>query len=783
MSLPPTKVPTPTPRPSHTSPTSMPKEADEIAGQPSPDLHLVDEFQSGQLPIGTDRSVQIGYFTWSDGSAVSIEPVRPAEGDDLALPDQAGTNTVLQLNTDIGSAGWAGFTHAFGDEMLDGRTPQDWSPYEGIATWLYGNGSGGTLFIDVQDNRNPDSQSDDAERWSYDIPDDFEGWQYFEMPFDKFRRKDIGNVAPDDGFTLTEVHGYAVGAYGSVAMGQQTYYVDQVALYGQAPERPDEVIFAKTQYSVKEGSKTTLRLKLSKAAEEPVTVHYITVEGSATPDRDFTLLGESVLFEPGTIQQSFQIGALDDVIAEGKEQTLVVLSYPDGAVLGSQARAVLTIRDDELRDPNLVLDFDECPPFAAPEGVALSTVEVAAHADLALPGQSDYEHVLAVTYEAAESPLRFGRSYPTGQDWSGYEGLSFWFYGGGGGEAISVELLDNQATTAADLGPQEWTFIWSDEFNDPRGTPPDPGVWKPEVGDGLLNGIPGWGNGEFEYYTASPENAATDGQSNLLITARDVGTATSGTRCWYGPCEYTSARLITWGRAEFEFGRLDARLKLPQGQGLWSAFWMLGADLAEVGWPQSGEIDIMENVGREPGQVHGTVHGPGYSGSDGIGAGFDLPAGTASEGFHVYAVEWTPDQIRWSVDDVNTFTATVDDIPTGTEWVYDHPFFVILNVAVGGNWPGPPDETTAFPQTMHVDYVRAYGAPDTAERFEYTFPDDVAGWRQITIPFSELSRSAVQRDGAPDDGLGLSEIWGYSWRLQAGNSGSSYLDKLRLEAP
>jgi beta-glucanase (GH16 family) len=303
------------------------------------------------------------------------------------------------------------------------------------------------------------------------------------------------------------------------------------------------------------------------------------------------------------------------------------------------------------------------------------------------------------------------------------------------------------------------------------------------VGDGLLNGIPGWGNGEFEYYTANPENAATDGEGNLVITARELDTATSGLRCWYGPCEYTSARLITWDRAEFKFGRVEARLRLPYGQGLWPAFWMLGADLADVGWPQSGEIDIMESVGFEPTTIHATVHGPGYSGGEGIGAGYDLPQGTVSEEFHVYAIEWTPDQIRWLVDEVNSFTAAADDIPAGTKWVYNHPFFLILNVAVGGNWPGAPDETTAFPQTMHVDYVRVYGAPDTAERFEHTFSDDVSGWKQITIPLAELVRSADQPIGAPDDGLGLIEVWGYGLKLPAGRSGRFYLDRMRLETP
>jgi len=769
-----------------TGPLELPECVDEEGDAEAADperVPLLDDFEDGKLLVGRDGSVQIGYFTWSDGSAVSIATAQVAEGDPLAVPEQAGANTILQLNTDIKSGGWAGFSHAFASESLDKWTSQDWSTYEGIAMWVYGNGTGGTLFVEVQDNRNPDSKSDDAERWSYDIPDDFEGWQYIQMPFEKFRRKDIGNGAPNDGFTLTEVHGYAVGASGSVEMGRQTNYVDQVTLYGRAPERPLEVAFAKTEYSVREGGKTTLRLKLNKPADEPVTVHYTTVEGDATLGRDYALTGEAVTFEPGTMEQSFTINAIDDTIAEGQERTLVVLAEPSGAVLGIQARAILSIRDDEPTDPNLLYDFDQFPPFVTMGGVTLSTEEVAPESDLALPGQPDFENVLAVEYETASEPARFGQTFAEGQDWSGYDGLSFWFYGGGSGDTITVELFDNQATTTADVSPGDWTLVWSDEFDDPAGTPPDPGVWQPEVGDGLLNGIPGWGNGEFEYYTASPENAATDGQGNLVITAREVNTAISNLRCWYGPCAYTSARLTTWGRAEFEFGRVEARLKLPRGQGTWSAFWMLGTDLDRVGWPQSGEIDIVENVGREPATVHGTIHGPGYSGGQGIGAGYDLPAGAVSDDFHVYAVEWTSDQIRWFVDDFNYFTVTAGDVPAGTEWVYNHPFFIILNLAVGGNWPGLPDATTTFPQTMHVDYVRVYGASNASERFEYAFADDFTGWKQIRLPFADFVRSATQPAGAPDDDLTLTEIWGYGLVLSPGSSGSLYLDRMRFETP
>ena len=178
--------------------------------------------------------------------------------------------------------------------------------------------------------------------------------------------------------------------------------------------------------------------------------------------------------------------------------------------------------------------------------------------------------------------------------------------------------------------------------------------------------------------------------------------------CWYGPCRYTSARLKTQGRFAQAYGRFAARIRIPRGQGLWPAFWMLGDNIASVGWPGSGEIDVMENIGREPRVVHGTMHGPGYSGANGIGGPDTLPQGAFADTFHVYAVEWSPGEIRWMVDDTTYFRTTPGSLPPGTRWVYDHPFFLLLNVAVGGGWPGDPDTTTTFPQQMVVDWVRVY---------------------------------------------------------------------------
>ncbi len=256
--------------------------------------------------------------------------------------------------------------------------------------------------------------------------------------------------------------------------------------------------------------------------------------------------------------------------------------------------------------------------------------------------------------------------------------------------------------TATPASP--WQLLWSEEFDGPAGTLPDPNKWKFDLGGR------GWGNQEWEYYTNKPENVSLDGQGTLLLTALQVAEDdTRGLACWYGPCRFTSARILTQDRFEFTYGRVEARLKIPYGQGIWPAFWMLGADIMSQGWPNCGEIDIMENIGREPDTVHGTVHGPGYSGANGISGSFQLPNGQRlSDDFHLFAIEWEPEMIRWTIDDIPYFTLTPDSLPTGQQWVFDHSFFLILNVAVGGTWPGYPDDTTTFPQSMAVDYVRVY---------------------------------------------------------------------------
>jgi beta-glucanase (GH16 family) len=264
--------------------------------------------------------------------------------------------------------------------------------------------------------------------------------------------------------------------------------------------------------------------------------------------------------------------------------------------------------------------------------------------------------------------------------------------------AASVTLALGPAAphASAATGP----LVWSDDFTGPAGAAPDPGKWVHDTGGS------GWGNNELEYYTTSTGNAALDGNGHLVITARRENPG--GFSCWYGSCQYTSARLNTSGRFTQQYGHIEARMKLPRGQGLWPAFWALGDNIGSVGWPNSGEIDIMENVGREPGVNHGSLHGPGYSGGNPLTGTYTLPGGAAfADDFHTFAVDWAPNQVTFLVDGVAYESHTAADTH-GNPWVFNHPFFLLLNVAVGGSFPGSPDGSTTFPQQLVVDYVHVF---------------------------------------------------------------------------
>jgi beta-glucanase (GH16 family) len=263
--------------------------------------------------------------------------------------------------------------------------------------------------------------------------------------------------------------------------------------------------------------------------------------------------------------------------------------------------------------------------------------------------------------------------------------------------AIAVSILSGSRVVYAG-NPSAWKLVWSDEFKGPKGAAVDSSKWSFDVGGN------GWGNNELETYTSRTVNAHLEGGWLIIKALKEPFTGPDSiTR------DYTSARLLTKNKFSQTYGRFEARIKIPYGQGIWPAFWMLGDNIETVRWPNCGEIDIMENIGKEPSIVHGTFHGPGYSGGKGVSAAYTLPGGQKfSADFHVFAVEWEPNVMRFYVDGLLYKTRTPADLPAGAAWVFDHPFFIILNVAVGGGWPGNPDATTVFPQQMLVDYVRVY---------------------------------------------------------------------------
>jgi beta-glucanase (GH16 family) len=266
--------------------------------------------------------------------------------------------------------------------------------------------------------------------------------------------------------------------------------------------------------------------------------------------------------------------------------------------------------------------------------------------------------------------------------------------------AITASFAISCAAQTSAAGPKDdsWKLVWSDEFNGPNGTSVDPSKWVVEKGG------EGWGNEELEYYTDRGKNVFLE-DGNLVIRAlAEKYTGPDGiTR------NYTSGRMKTLGRFSQTYGRFEARIKIPLGQGMWPAFWMLGDDIDKVGWPASGEIDIMENIGKEPGIIHGSIHGPGYVGTVGLEAPYALPDKKRfGDDFHVFAIEWNSDAIVFYVDQNLYVKRTRADLQPGWKWVFDKPFFLILNLAVGGDWPGNPDASTVFPREMLVDYVRVY---------------------------------------------------------------------------
>jgi hypothetical protein len=359
---------------------------------------IVDDFESG-LPAGTDANgLPIGFFTFSDGSSgvgIATTDMPPA-----AVPGSDPGNHVMLVDTNVVAGGFAGTIHAFENVAVDTWTPQDWSGSEGFSFWLYGNNTGSLLFIDILDNRNPGSTSDDAERFSTDIIDDFAGWQYFEIPFADFNRKEIFNGAPNDGFTLTEVHGWAFGVFDS----QQQFfnYIDDVGIYGEAVIPELEVVFSAGNWDVTEGETATVAVKLNREmnVDDPaqVSIDYSTDPGNATPGRDFTPAAGTLVFtNGGATEQTFNLETFDNNKHTGAKRVIPRLSNPVDVVSVVGAQATVTILDDEPFDANLLDDFESYPYlWSADENVVLGNPEFALGDPGALPEQGDYERVLEV---------------------------------------------------------------------------------------------------------------------------------------------------------------------------------------------------------------------------------------------------------------------------------------------------------------------------------------------------------------------------------------------------
>jgi beta-glucanase (GH16 family) len=253
-------------------------------------------------------------------------------------------------------------------------------------------------------------------------------------------------------------------------------------------------------------------------------------------------------------------------------------------------------------------------------------------------------------------------------------------------------------TSGADAREAAARLIWSDDFNGPAGAPPDPAKWH------AVTGPYGADSHELEYYTDRSTNVTLDGAGNLVITARrETYSGDSVTR------QYTSARIETGGLFQTMYRELDARIKLPEGQGLWPAFWALGSDYARVGWPGSGEIDMMEELGKNPFVFYGSIHGPSRASPDGwtITVAKRSRASLAAR-FHVYGVRWSPGKVVFTLDGVPYGARTRADLKPGDRWALNHPFYLLLDLAVGGDWPGSPNASTPFPARMLVDWVRVY---------------------------------------------------------------------------
>lgn len=693
---------------------------------------MLDDFELDALFVGVDGdNNDIGFVTWGD---------QPGNVELSLFTAKRGgqESTALNMNFDI--AAWGGFTHVFNDG--ESWTAMDWRDYNAISFAFLGNNSGGAFQFELFDNRNPELTGDSAERWFYRFVDDAYGWRLLEIPFVDFQRRADWQPsgAPDDGLGLDNVSGYAFGL--PAGIGSAFAIIDEVQLvYLAGVESPAS--------AVEEAPEAP--------APEPVELPAVELNEALLAPIPYAAPLLVADYETGLRYVSQADGAAIGFVAWGDTTANTIIGV-------SQIMPFTALALPEASAPNQVLrvdyDINAWGGFthAFSDGAGWQSMEWTARNALQfwLYGNDSGRVVQVEIFDNrqmdsnADSAERF--YYHLLDDYAGWRqftipfahfqrradwqpggapddglnldavwGYAFGFPAGVGAQTTylddlyvvvvddpsQVQISGDQSVSEVEIDEsigwdtREWALLWSDEFEAEAGAPINSESWTCEVGGH------GWGNNELEYYTDRVENAAHDGAGNLVISAREETLA--GSSCHYGECRYTSARCITQDKVEFTYGRVEARIDIPNGQGIWPAFWMLGANFPEIGWPLSGEIDILENVG-EKNVVYGALHGPGYSGAGNIGHAYRADV-NFDEGFHVYAIDWDENVIRWFVDGELVNLTSVKDLD-GAQWVYDHDFFLLMNVAVGGYWPGNPDETTEFPQEMVVDYVRVYQLAD-----------------------------------------------------------------------
>ena len=689
----------------------------------------LDDFEVDELFLSQDSfNNNIGYVPWGD------EPGNV----ELSLTEAIRSgkpSTALNVNYDISA--WGGFTHVFNDSEI--WISQNWREYNAIAFWFLGFNTGADIQLEIFDNRNPELTGDTAERWFTRFTDDSFGWKQLEFPFSEFQRRSDWQPggAPDDGLNLDAVSGYAFGF--PAGTGRAFAIIDDVQLVFLAGYSLPE-----TDTPVEEPAAAT---------SEPAQLAEVTLNEALLtpmPYADPLLIAD---FEDGLKLVKQAEGADIGFVPWGDSTGNAVIGATQAIPFTKLARPEAVAHDQVLRIDyeigawgGFTYAFTDGAGWASQDWTERNALRFWLYGndtgqviqveifDNRAPGNNadsaerffyhlldDYagwqQFTIPFAYFQRRSDWQPGGAPDDGFNLDAVHGFAFGFPANVG--AQTAYLDDVQAVVVEDasqvtiLAPEtvsevevdesigwdsrEWELLWSDEFEAEAGAPINSDSWTCEIGGH------GWGNNELEYYTDRVENAAHDGAGNLVITAREE--ALDGSSCHYGECRYTSARCITQDKVEFTYGRVEARIDIPNGQGVWPAFWTLGANFPEVGWPQSGEIDILENVG-EKNVVYGALHGPGYSGAGNLGHAYRADV-NFDEGFHVYAIDWDEHVIRWYVDGELVHLISLNDLE-GKQWVYDHDFFLLMNVAVGGYWPGEPDETTTFPQEMLVDYVRVY---------------------------------------------------------------------------